>query len=299
MEDKLSKKDLRAEYGWTKAQLRLGDGELLELFDKAWQEEWGKERFEQELEQTTWWKQNNASARTYLLAKAKGGADFAELVDDATEAVRQRVMEIGYATLPDDLMSDIVDVYLSKGMGQPGQEYELQQYLYDLDQKGLLGAPDQYGGNIEQNAQLLRQVANANGVEFNDGYFISAGKSIASGLTQSQFWVDKIRKDAAATFPVFSDQIMLGANVQDIASPYISMMANVLELNPATISLKDPTILSALTGYDDKGNPYATDLGAFQRQLRRDPRWMDTNEAQNSITSTAGSVLQMFGMMGR
>jgi hypothetical protein len=75
------------------------------------------------------------------------------------------------------------------------------------------------------------------------------------------------------------------------------MMADTLELNPAAITLDDPTILGALTSYDDKGTPSVVNLGDFGRQLRNDPRWMNTDKAQNEVTSIVGQVAQMFGIM--
>lgn len=296
--DKLSRRELRAEYGWTKAQLRLGDGEILDIFSEAYEQNWSKAKFISRIQETNWYRNNAESARIYLKAKADPeSADFKELVKDATEAVRRRVMELGYPNLSDALMQEVVDVYLTQGMGAPGQEYELEQYLFNLDEQGRLEAADGYGGDIDANAQLLRQAALANGVTYNDDYFVSAGKSIASGLSQSDLWLKQIRNDAASKFPVFSEQIQAGVNVNDIASPYIRSMAQTLQLNPATITLDDPTIVSALTNYDDKGRPYATDLGSFQRQLRKDPRWMETDEAQNQITGLTARVMQMFGLM--
>jgi len=296
--DKLSRRELRAEYGWTKAQLRLGDGEILDIFSEAYEQNWSKAKFISRIQETNWYRNNAESARIYLKAKADPeSADFKELVKDATEAVRQRVMELGYPNLSDALMQEVVDVYLTQGMGAPGQEYELEQYLFNLDEQGRLEAADGYGGDIDANAQLLRQAALANGVTYNDDYFVSAGKSIASGLSQSDLWLKQIRNDAASKFPVFSEQIQAGVNVNDLASPYIRSMAQTFQLNPATITLDDPTILSALTNYDDKGRPYATDLGSFQRQLRKDPRWMETDEAQNQITGLTARVMQMFGLM--
>ena len=296
--DKLSRRELRAEYGWTKAQLRLGDGEILDIFSKAYEENWSKAKFVSRIQETNWYRNNAESARIYLKAKTDPeSADFKELVKDANEAVRQRVMELGYPNLSDALMQEVVDVYLTQGMGAPGQEYELQQYLFDLDEQGRLDVADGYGGDIDANSQLLRQAALANGITYNDEYFVSAGKSIASGLSQSDMWLKQIRSDAASKFPVFAEQIQAGVNVNDLASPYIRSMAQTFQLNPATITLDDPTILSALTNYDDKGRPYATDLGSFQRQLRKDPRWMETDEAQNQITGLTARVMQMFGLM--
>ena len=77
-------------------------------------------------------------------------------------------------------MQEVVDVYLTQGMGEPGQEYELQQF-FNLDQQGDLGAADGYGGDIDANAQLLRQTALANGVDYDDEYFVSAGKVSQAG----------------------------------------------------------------------------------------------------------------------
>jgi hypothetical protein len=299
--DKLSRKELRARYDWTKAQLRLGgtgEGSIFAIFQKAYEENWSKELFQAEIKDTDWYRDNNAAARTYLKLKADPeNADFKELIKDSTEAIRRSVMELGYPNLSDAMMEEVREAYLSQGMGEPGQEYELEQFLYRLDQEGKLEAADGYGGDIEANAQLLRQAAYANGVVYDEGYFISAGKSIASELSDSNYWVDQIREQAASKFPVFAEQIRLGANVNEIASPYIRAMAETWQLNPATITLDDPTILGALTKYDDKGAAYAQDLGSFMRDLREDPRWLETDEAQNKITGLTGRVMQMFGLM--
>ena len=94
--DKLSRRELRSEYGWTKAQLRLGDGEILEVFSLAYEENWSKAKFISRIQETDWYRTNAESARAYLKAKTDpDSADFKELVKDATEAIRQRVMELG------------------------------------------------------------------------------------------------------------------------------------------------------------------------------------------------------------
>ena len=106
--DKLSRRELRSEYGWTKAQLRLGDGEILEVFSLAYEQNWSKAKFIARIQETDWYRTNAESARAYLKAKTDpDSADFKELVKDATEAIRQRVMELGYPNLSDETMQEV------------------------------------------------------------------------------------------------------------------------------------------------------------------------------------------------
>jgi hypothetical protein len=184
------------------------------------------------------------------------------------------------------------------GWGDPSNAYELQRsILKNYTPAGETDTTD-YVGDIGANADKLQTLAYANGVEFSDGWYNSAAKSIASGLSNEDYWTQKIRQEAASTFPVFKDQIEMGVNVADIASPYLKSMSELLEINPAEIKLNDPTILGALTNYDEKGNPRAMNLGAFRDQLRKDPRWMETDKAQNEIAGITGSVMKMFGLVG-
>jgi hypothetical protein len=47
-------------------------------------------------------------------------------------------------------------------------------------------------------------------------------------------------------------------------------------------------------GVDGQAMP----LWDFEQQLRKDPRWLNTNRAQNDITGVASAVMQMFGLRG-
>jgi hypothetical protein len=105
--------------------------------------------------------------------------------------------------------------------------------------------------------------------------------------------VEQIRQQSAAMFPQFRDAIMAGQSLKAMASPYMTMMQQEWDIPEGTIRVDDPVILRAMGG--DGGNQMMN-LADFQRMLRRDPRWMNTDKAQNDITSVASQVLKMFGM---
>jgi hypothetical protein len=291
--DKLTRSQLRALYGITAAQLRIDD-ELFDVFKEAWEGGWegetGRARFWAKIQETNWWQSNSKSVRDYLfLSATPDNADFLQLKEESYEAVRRRAMKIG-KNLSEDQLRQIAEQNLMFGWSKDGRDLFLDRAIVDAPSEGS------YGGDIRLTADNLRAVAMANGVKYDDAWYDGAAKSIASQLTQGDYWENQIREQAAGLFPVFGEQIRMGLNMRDIASPYIRMMADTWEINPAEIMLDDNTLIGALTSYDQSGKPMAMNLGEFKRQLRKDPRWMETSQAQNEVASVGSRVLRMFGL---
>ena len=102
--------------------------------------------------------------------------------------------------------------------------------------------------------------------------------------------------DAASKYAAFKDQILGGQTVRNIASSYITSMANTLELDPNSVDLQNPAIQKALTGFADKtGAPVAQTLWDFTKQLKDDPRWQYTQNAKADMASAGMGVLRSFG----
>ena len=288
-QDRLNKKQLRNLYNITYRQLQV-DPSLFRLFQQAYDEQWDQNRWDSEIEQLPWYRQNKASVRQYMMAQAEGGADWQAKKDETYEFVRRTSMEMG-VNLSADQLEDLTDQTLMFGWGESGQEYQLKRAIVEQPGEG------KYGGDIRMNAQTLQALALANGVKYDPGWYESAGKSVAAGLSNPEDWETQIREQAAQKFSAFAPQIMAGQNVTDLVSPYRNLMAEEWEINPNEINLEDPTLLSAF-GYDDKGVQAPMNLGDFTRMLRKDPRWMNTDKAQNKVSSITNDVLQMFGIRG-
>lgn len=287
--DKLDRSTLQALYGVTAAQLAVDD-DLFQTFQLAFEQDWDKARFWSALEQTDWWRRNSKSMREYLLAAADpNNIDFKNLQEDSREYVLQTALDLGIS-LDDADIEDLSTQSLMFGWGDPAQKYELERAILNKPAKGP------YTGNIMGVSQSLKALAQANGVDYNEKWYEDAALSVASKKTRPDFWEQKVRQQAASMFPVFADQIEAGLNVYDIAQPYIKTMADEWGISPTAITLKDPTLLKGITNFNDKGNPYAMNLGDFRRMLRNDPRWMDTDRAQNDIGRVASQVLAMFGI---
>lgn len=288
-QDRLTKKELRSTYNITARQLQVDD-DLFDLFQKAFDGQWTKERFDSELEQTEWYRKNAAPMREYLLLQAEGGADWDAKVLDTQEAVRRTAMKMGVNLSSADI-AELADDSMMFGWGENGQEYELQRAIAERPSQG-----GEYGGDIQMNADNLVAIARANNVKLDGQWFVSKGKSIAAGLSLPEDAEREIRELAAQKTPGFANQIMAGEDLDVLVSPWRRMMMDEWELAEDAITLDDPMLQKAIGGVNDDGSPQFANLGDFQIALRKDPRWLQTAAGQNKTTSAFSDVLKMFGM---
>lgn len=133
----------------------------------------------------------------------------------------------------------------------------------------------------------------------------------ANGLTLSTFadadsWVKRInqgesienfkkiiRNTAKAGLPDNVKKLLdEGVDLDAVYSPYKQTMAAILEINPESINLNDPTLRMGIGA--DKEMP----LYEYQRALKQDARWQYTNNAREDVSNSVQKVLKDFGFMG-
>ena len=152
------------------------------------------------------------------------------------------------------------------------------------------------GGPAGEQANALMKMAGQYGVDISDDTAQSFAKNIVIGKMNMNDVEDYIINLAKQSFPHFSEQINKGLNIQDLADPYIQKMSKILEIPSTQINLNDPTIKSALSYTDSKGNIAAKSMYQFEQDLRNDPRWRYTQDAQDTLNNVGLSVLKDFGL---
>jgi len=140
---------------------------------------------------------------------------------------------------------------------------------------------------------VLAKTAMANGLNINQ--FADANQwatRIAAGEPIETF-KQTIRNAAKLGLPDnVKNLVDQGIDLDTIYSPYKQTMASILEINPDSISLNDPTLRMGIA--NDKEMP----LYEYQRALKQDPRWQYTNNAREDVSSSVQRVLKDFGFMG-
>jgi hypothetical protein len=138
-------------------------------------------------------------------------------------------------------------------------------------------------------SQSILGTAKANGVTLNQSQIDSFAKRVQDG-TDIKIIDKEIRGIAALGMP---DKVVKlldqGVDLDTVYSPYRNLMASILELNPESIDLKDPTLRSAFG--PDKEIP----IYDFEKNLRKDYRWQYTDNAKRDVSNVALKVLRDFG----
>jgi hypothetical protein len=156
------------------------------------------------------------------------------------------------------------------------------------------------GGDFEgQGADTqneLRSYAYSMGVHMSDKWYADNTRKVLRGLATTSDYKNEMLRQAKAMFPQFSKQLDAGQTVADIANPYMQTMAQILELPSGSINLFDPTIKKALQ-YKNPGTlqTETKPLWQFENDLRADPRWKQTKNAQDSMMQIGHQVLSDFG----
>ena len=305
--DLLSIEQLDEDYAFVAALIKA-DPDIRAIWENAvaqgYEGSTGKKKFQLEIRESNWYKNNNKYAReawtAYQLSKQGQGADWQLLTEDARLAIQEAAAAVGSKVSP-ERMKELENKYIYEGWGKRANgQALLQKALAEGigEQETPGGGGMAMRGSSGDLAGTLRSMAVNNGLSYSEGWYQSAARSVASGLTTEADWQRDIQEQAATMWPVFADKIRAGVSAKDLASPYVNIMAQTFEIDPESISLNDPYVRQALGGFDDNGNPVPTNLWDFQLKLREDPRWSTTKKAQDETSSVANTVLQMFGIRG-
>jgi hypothetical protein len=150
-------------------------------------------------------------------------------------------------------------------------------------------------GKLGQSAETidkLKSYAYDYGVAYDDGWYQQATASILEGKSTEENYQQQIKDMAKSRYAAFAGQIDAGLSPLKIASPYIQTMASLLELDPNSVGLNDPTVTKAMTSLDDKGNPSPTPLWKFEQEILKDPRIATTKFAERNIYLPGMQYLQ-------
>jgi hypothetical protein len=185
-------------------------------------------------------------------------------------------------------MSEAAYNMVAKGWNEGQLRYYLGQYVY-FD-----------GGDMEgQGAEVqndLRAYAYSMGVKMSDKWYADVSRQVLRGTATAADQKNVMLRQAKASFPQYSKQLDAGQTVADIAQPYMQSMSQILELPQGSINLYDSTVKKALqyknpTTLQTQAKP----LWQFENDLRGDPRWKKTKNAQDSLMQVGHQVLSDFG----
>lgn len=288
----LSPTELAEQFGFTSAFLKANP-ELNRLFQQMVSQQWSKDMFQAKLRNTTWWKTHSDKERQYLTMTYTDPATAHQNYNQAMTTVQQMAAQLG-VTLTSYVKGQLqVAAYnmVAKGWNEGQLRQFLGQYAYFGNEPG--GTFKGQGADIQNE---LRTYAYSMGVNMSNTWYADNTRKVLEGMATTSDFKHQMLQQAKAMFPQYTKQLDGGQTVADIASPYLQSMSKILELPAGSINLFDNTIKSALQ-YKNPGTlqTEGMPLWQFENQLRNDPRWKQTKNAQDSLFQVGHQVLSDFG----
>jgi hypothetical protein len=147
-------------------------------------------------------------------------------------------------------------------------------------------------------SQVAVQIAALQKAGAEYGQPISAGealKYVIAGGTQKDALLkqtERIRLNAITMYGNLKDHIRDGGTVKDIADQYALIKSRKLGI-PLTDAFSDKDVIGAIT---KDGGLMST--AEFSRQMQANPLWRQTQEARDTASDFANTILKSFGFMG-
>lgn len=285
---KLDRSELAQQYGFALAFLK-SDKSLWSLFNDAVKNDWEPDKFVAKLKTTQWYKKNGESARQYELLKHTDRASWQQQLTALQSQIMDRASQLG-AVVNGTTASRIAQNAMKFGWNDSQVQDTLSQYV-----RAVNGV---YGGSTGNSIDSIKSTAYRNGIRMSKATEQRWAEQLASGSQSAEWFQQHIRKLATSLAPGYADQLNAGLDLQDIVSPFVESKAKLLEMDPADIDLFDKDIRAAVSGTTKDGKPATKSLWQFEQDIRGSSAWLKTQNAQDSVMSTAKKVLADFGFQG-
>jgi hypothetical protein len=259
-------------YGFV-GQIANAIPELKTILEQAIKGEWVPEQFTREVMDSNWWKQNSDSARRLAILQKTDPTTYWQNLKNATDKIVLMGQQMGRTQTR--AQSGYVAL---QALLQGWDDEQIRRFLSNAQLGNNEGA---YRGDAAQLDSHMREVAQNYGVAYTKTGLETWINSIQSGANTLDGWEALMKSRAKAQYAHLADQIDAGMTVRDIADPYIASYAQTLEVAETTIDWQnDVNLKRALQMHDGKGGLTTKPMHQFVRELKNDPRWDNTQNAE-------------------
>lgn len=285
------RENLAADYGWSLAFLN-SHPELKSLFDQAVKQSWTPTRFIAELRDTKWFKNTSSTMRQYLVNRQTDPASWQADLDRMKAHISQT-----YGNLfGNDVSDKQVERWAQHAMMNGWTDEQVTDHIVNSVNVRKVYAQRNLGGTAAQIKSQLQQLRAAYGVHMSPKWASQQMADILAGNDTVDGAANYLKELAKSKYTGFADQLDGGKTMDQIADPYVQSMSSLLELNPNQLGLQSNLVQRALTRRVD-GKPDPMSMSQFEDFVRKDPRFMFTDQAKQQFSDVAHNLLDTWGLI--
>lgn len=282
--------DVAAQYGYSVAFFN-SDPELKGLLNQAVTGNWTPAQFVAKLQATKWFKTNGEAARQIFALKTSDPATYNQRLQSAIQQVRDQAWQLGATSTikPADLKR-FAENALAFGWSESQIKQALLPFVKPVAGQGTFqGAAADVQSKVNDLLVAYGKAPTGKDVNYWVGRIIAGGDPGELKLALIQ--------EASSRYPGLRERLQGGETLEDIAAPYRDSYSRILEIPAESVSVQDALIQKAFGAKDAKGKPTTKTIWQFEQELRDDPRWLKTKNAQDELVGNTRKVLQDFGLV--
>lgn len=294
MASELDLRDLAQQYGLDYDEIQQIP-ELSNLLQQAVANNYSPTRFTAMLKNSNWWKTTSDTQRQYIDMRTSDPATWRQKWDAAAAHANSIAVQLGLGNLIDQSNPGSTSgalnwaTYASMALGWTDDR--VKDWLGSNIWVG--GAVP--GGEAARTYNQLHQTAYMNGRNYDPNWYSDKVREVVAGRSTIEQIEGGIRREAASQYKGFSQQILAGQDALTLAAPYVHSISTLLEKPEGSIGLSDSLLNKAMTTTQKDGSAYS--IWQLENDVRNDPRWRQTQNAQDSAMKLARGVLSDFGMV--
>lgn len=254
--------------------------ELNVAWDYYLKKDYGK--FREAVLNSSFYKNNNSTARDRLTAKAQQPGVYEQQYQDYLLGLKKRLIGAG-VRLDDSTLASIAKTAFDSGMSEN-----------QVDQLALQHTGNkQLGGSTLGTIGSLKAYERSFGVQHSDAYWSAKSKDLFAGNTTSEDIQKEIRDLSASTYPAYADGIVAGKSMDEQGSNIVNAISTYLEVDPDTISWDHPLAkqmaqwINPATGKQERMPNWQV-----EKTVKSTPDWLKT---KNAISTFDSFTTRIFG----
>lgn len=263
--------------------------DLKRLLDQAIKEDWTPQKFQSELQNTKWWKNNQESRRQWEVLSAQTPGEAKRQIQARRAELDRMARAMGVTNTGD--LDDLAERTLRGGWSSE----EMRSYLAG---KFKFSSGQTATGQAAVSVQQLRDLSRAYAVPLSDKALTAWTRRMIEGVADIASFEEEMRAKAKGRFTGIADELDKGFSVEEVFDTYRQTAARILNIDPDQIDLNESKWAKALSFRPEgQAGARAMNLDEWERELRVNKQygWDKTTEAKNEGYMLAANIRRAFG----
>ena len=269
--------------------------DVRKVIDLSVQEGWYNDatQLTARLQNTNWYRTTENSARQFAIRQSTDPATLQDEIAQKTQEIRDASRASG-VVLADTTINKLAMDAVKFGWSAVETSNAVGSEAVAVARAGGPRAMSELSRSTI--GATLRQYADQYAIKPSDAFIEDWTAKVLTGQGDQKQYEDLVREQARTLYRSLAPQIDKGLDVKTAVAAYTNQARNILGIDETQIDWTSDKWNRALNYQDPKTGEYRQmDTWEWNRYLRQQPEWQETDDAKQLYRQTAFTLAQAFG----